>query len=37
MDPEEKIKILNDSDEKHWEIVFVDTGEETLKGNIGGS
>ena len=32
MDPEEKIKILNDSDEKHWEIVFVDTGEETLKG-----
>ena len=32
LDPEEKIQILNHSDEKHWEIVFVDTGEETLKG-----
>ena len=32
LDPEEKIKILNHSDEKDWEIVFVDTGEETLKG-----
>ena len=31
-DPKEKIKFLNQSDEKHWEIVFVDTGEETLKG-----
>ena len=31
-DPEEKIQILNHSDEKHWEIVFVDTGEDTLKG-----
>ena len=32
LDPEEQIQFLNDSDEKHWEIVFVDTGEETLKG-----
>jgi glucose-1-phosphate cytidylyltransferase len=32
LDPEEKIQVLNHSDEKHWEIVFVDTGEETLKG-----
>ena len=32
LDPEEKIEILNHSNEKHWEIVFVDTGEETLKG-----
>ena len=32
LDPEEKIHFLNHSDEKHWEIVFVDTGEETLKG-----
>ena len=32
LDQEEKIKFLNHSDEKHWEIVFVDTGEETLKG-----
>jgi glucose-1-phosphate cytidylyltransferase len=32
LDPKEKIQILNHSDEKHWEIVFVDTGEETLKG-----
>jgi len=32
LDPKEKIKFLNHSDEKHWEIIFVDTGEETLKG-----
>ena len=32
LDPEEKIEFLNHSDEKHWEIIFVDTGEETLKG-----
>lgn len=32
LDPEHSIKYLNHSDEKHWEIVFVDTGEETLKG-----
>ena len=27
-----KPKYMNQSDEKDWEIVFVDTGEETLKG-----
>ena len=32
LDSKEKIKFLNHSDEKHWEIIFVDTGEETLKG-----
>ncbi len=32
LNPEEKIEFLSHSDEKHWEIVFVDTGEETLKG-----
>jgi len=32
MDPEHDIKYLNHSNEKHWEIVFVDTGEATLKG-----
>lgn len=32
LDPEHDIKYLNHSDEKDWEIVFVDTGEETLKG-----
>ena len=32
LDPEHTIEYLNHSDEKHWEIVFVDTGEETLKG-----
>jgi glucose-1-phosphate cytidylyltransferase len=32
LDPKEKIEFLNHSDEKNWEIVFVDTGEETLKG-----
>ena len=30
--PEYDIEYLNHSDEKDWEIVFVDTGEETLKG-----
>jgi len=30
--PGEKIKFLNQSAEKDWEIIFVDTGEETLKG-----
>ena len=32
MDPDHDIEYLNHADEKHWEIVFVDTGEETLKG-----
>lgn len=32
LDPEHEIEYLNHSDEKPWEIVFVDTGEETLKG-----
>lgn len=32
LDPEHDIEYLNRSDEKQWEIVFVDTGEETLKG-----
>ena len=32
LDPCYDIEYLNHSDEKHWEIVFVDTGEETLKG-----
>ncbi len=32
LDPDHNIEYLNHSDEKHLEIVFVDTGEETLKG-----
>jgi glucose-1-phosphate cytidylyltransferase len=32
LDPEHDVEYLNHADEKHWEIVFVDTGEETLKG-----
>jgi len=32
LDPKEKIEFLNNSEEKNWEIVFVNTGEETLKG-----
>ena len=32
LDSEEKIQFLNHSNEKKWEIVFIDTGEETLKG-----
>ena len=32
LEPDHKIEFLNHSDEKHWEIIFVDTGEETLKG-----
>ena len=32
LNPEHDIEYLNHADEKHWEIVFVDTGEETLKG-----
>ena len=32
LDPKENIKFLNQNDEKHWEIIFVNTGEETLKG-----
>jgi glucose-1-phosphate cytidylyltransferase len=32
LDPEKDIEYLNHSDEKNWEIVLVDTGEETLKG-----
>ena len=32
LDPKHDIEYLNLSNEKDWEIVFVDTGEETLKG-----
>ena len=32
LDPDHDTEYLNHSDEKHWEIVFVDTGEDTLKG-----
>jgi glucose-1-phosphate cytidylyltransferase len=32
LDPKHNIEYLTHSDEKHWEIVFVDTGKETLKG-----
>ena len=32
MDPKNNIQYLNHSDENEWEIVFIDTGEETLKG-----
>ena len=32
LDPKHDIEYLNHSDENNWEIVFVDTGEETLKG-----
>ena len=32
MNPEYDIEYLNQSNEKNWEIIFVDTGEETLKG-----
>ena len=32
IDQQHDIKYLNDSAEKDWEIVFVDTGEKTLKG-----
>ena len=32
LDRNHDIEYLNHSDEKPWEIVFVDTGEETLKG-----
>jgi len=32
LNPEHDIEYLNHSDEKDWDIVFVDTGEETLKG-----
>jgi glucose-1-phosphate cytidylyltransferase len=32
LDPSRHIEYHNNSDEKHWEITFVDTGEETLKG-----
>ena len=32
MEHDHDIEYLKHSDEKHWEIVFVDTGEETLKG-----
>ena len=32
LDQEHDIEYLNHADEKHWEIIFVDTGEETLKG-----
>ena len=32
LNPEQDIEYLKHSDEKQWEIVFVNTGEETLKG-----
>jgi glucose-1-phosphate cytidylyltransferase len=32
LNPEHDIEYLKHADEEHWEIVFVDTGEETLKG-----
>ena len=32
LNPNHKISYQNDTDDKNWEIVFVDTGEETLKG-----
>jgi len=32
LDPKYDLKYFNLSDEKDWEIAFVDTGEETLKG-----
>ena len=32
LDTNHNIKYFNQSDEKDWEITFVDTGEETLKG-----
>ena len=32
LDPYHEIEYFNHSDEKHWEMVFIDTGEETLKG-----
>lgn len=32
LNPEHDIEYLNHPDEKDWEIVFVDTGKETLKG-----
>lgn len=32
MDPEQEPVFLNHSDEKDWDITFIDTGQETLKG-----
>ena len=32
LNPEVDIKYITHSDEKDWEIIFVDTGEHTLKG-----
>ena len=32
LDPKENVSFLNHSDEKDWEILFINTGEETLKG-----
>lgn len=32
LNPKHKLEYFNHSDEKDWEIVFIDTGEETLKG-----
>lgn len=32
LDPEGELKYFNRSDENNWEITFVDTGEDTLKG-----
>ena len=32
LDPEKDIEYFNHSNEKNWEIILVDTGEETLKG-----
>ena len=32
LDPNENIRFLSQSEDHHWEIIFVDTGEDTLKG-----
>lgn len=32
LDPKYNLKYFNHSDERDWEIIFVDTGDETLKG-----
>ena len=30
LDPNENIRFLSQSEDHHWEIIFVDTGEDTL-------
>ena len=32
LNPKEEINFFNQSDEKNWQITFIDTGQETLKG-----